>query len=58
MCTNTPAAAQPKKSGMQSANPAVMPLSRRCFHAPARSSSIPAIHTKIITAHQAMPFSD
>jgi len=51
------AAALPKSSGTPSAMPAVMPLSRRLRHAWRRSSSMPAIHTKIITAHHAMPFS-
>ncbi len=42
--------------GTPSASPAVMPLSRRCSQTLRRSSSIPAIHTNTITAHQAMPF--
>ena len=54
-----PAAAMlPNSSGVPSASPAVMPLSTRCFQVWCTSSSIPAIHTKSITAHQAMPFSD
>ena len=54
-----PAAAMlPNSSGVPSASPAVMPLSLRYFQAWRRSSSMPAIHTKTITAHQAMPFSD
>jgi hypothetical protein len=51
------AAALPSSSGMPSARPAVMPLSRRYFQACVRSSSMPAIHTKSITAHQATPLS-
>ncbi len=52
------AARQPKSSGVPSASPAVMVLSRRCAQAFFRSSSMPAIITNSITAHQAMPFSD
>ncbi len=46
----------PKISGMKSAKPAVVPVSARRAQACLRSSSIPAIQTKIITAHQAIPF--
>ena len=52
------AATQPNTSGVPSANPAVMVLSRRCAQAFFRSSSMPAIITNSITAHQAMPFND
>ncbi len=50
------AAGQPKSSGMPSARPAVMLLSRLCCQACDRSSSMPAIHTNSITAHQTMLF--
>jgi hypothetical protein len=53
-----PAVRQPKASGVPSASPAVMLLSRRCTQACLRSSSTPAIITNNITAHQAIPFSD
>jgi hypothetical protein len=53
---NKPAATTlPKISGIPSAIPAVMPLSQRFAHAVRKSSSTPAINTKIITAHQPMP---
>ena len=51
------AVALPNASGMASASPAVILLSRRCSHALRRSSSIPAIHTNNITAHHATPLS-
>ena len=58
-CINMPAAAMlPNTSGVARASPAVMVLSRRCAQAFFRSSSMPAIQTKIITAHHAMPFND
>jgi hypothetical protein len=50
------AAAQQQRHA--SARPAVMPVSRRCAQAWRRSSSMPAIHTNSITAHQATPLSD
>ena len=52
------AARQPKSKGVPSASPAVMLLSPRCAQALRRSSSMPAMQTKSITAHQAIPFSD
>ena len=52
------AAAAPNSKGTPSASPAVMLLSRRCSQAFFRSSSMPAIQTKIITAHQATPLRD
>ena len=56
---NMPAATMlPNSNGAARASPAVMVLSRRCSQAFFKSSSMPAIHTKIITAHQAMPFND
>jgi len=51
------AARAPNSSGTPRARPAVTPLSKRCSQALRRSSSMPAIQTKTITAHQAMPFS-
>lgn len=51
------AATQPKSSGVPRARPAVMLLSRLWAQAIFRSSSMPAIHTKTITAHHAMPLS-
>ena len=48
----------PNTSGTTSASDAAIELSRRCSHAFFRSSSMPAIITNSITAHQAMPFSD
>ncbi len=51
------AATAPKASGTTSARPAVTPVSTRLAQAWPRSSSTPATKTKIITAHQATPFS-
>ena len=51
------AAAQPNSSGTPSASPAVIPLSRRLLQALRTSSSMPAIITNSITAHQATPLS-
>ena len=51
------AAIHPNSNGVTSASPAVMPLTLRYFQAWRRSSSMPAIQTKTITAHHAMPFS-
>jgi hypothetical protein len=48
----------PVASGTASARPAVTAVSPRCRHAAPRSSSMPATHTNIITAHQATPFSE
>ena len=47
----------PKTSGTVSARPAVMPVSRRLAQALRTSSSMPAIITNSITAHQATPLS-
>ena len=52
------AATQPSARGVPSASPAVMPLSLRCCQAWLKSSSMPAIQTNTITAHQAMPLSN
>ncbi len=52
------AARQPSSRGEPRARPAVMLVSPLCFQACFRSSSMPAMNTKIITAHQAMPFRD
>ena len=52
------AAAQPRTRGLASASPAVSPVSLRSFQADFRSSSTPAIQTKIITPHWAIPFSE
>ena len=53
----TRAAAQPASSGAPKARPAVMPVSRRWTQAWRTSSSMPAIQTNSITAHQATPLS-
>ena len=52
------AAKLPVSSGVPSARPAAMVVSRRFAQTCARSSSIPAIQTNSMTAHQAMPFKD
>ena len=52
------AAMQPNSSGMPNAKPAATELSRLWVQAAFRSSSMPAIQTNSITAHQAMPLSD
>lgn len=57
ICSRISAAPQPKSSGVKSARPAVVPVSPRFFQADFRSSSMPAIQTKIITAQVAMPLS-
>jgi hypothetical protein len=54
---NPVATTLPKRSGTPSAKAAVMPLSQRLAHVARKSNSMPAIHTKIITAHQAIPLS-
>ncbi len=49
---------QPKSSGVPRARPAEIELSRRWAQAFLRSSSMPAIMTKSMTAHHAIPFND
>ncbi len=52
----TMAASAPKIRGTTRARPAVTPVSPLRDQACFRSSSSPAIQTKIMTAHQATPF--